>query len=461
MVFLFLHMMEKLKILNLSHSNYLIQTPDFSNLPNLEKLTLIDCPRLYEISHTIGHLNNVLQINLKDCINLHSLPRSIYKLKSLKTLILSGCFKIDKLEEDLEQMESLTTLVADKTAIRRVPFSIVRSKSIGYISLCNYEGFSRDVFPSLIWSWTSPTNSFSFQDQSFLGMSTLISLDVTNRSSHLPSSISKDLPKLQSLWIECGSKLQLSQNATSILDALHATNSKELESTITTSNTLNMDVFQLTECDGQMHISGPKSSSRSLLVQIGMSCQVANIMKESILQNMTTSECRDYLLPGDNYPYWLTFNNEGSSVIFEIPQVNGHNLKTLMCIVHYSTLDNIISDDFKNFLVINHTKATIQLYKRDALASCEAEEWQRVVSNIEPGNKVEVVVVFENKLNVYKTTIYLVYEPIDEKMELCDVPNKNAIVSSVDENVYSFKWISPQVESIDDIKQKQKRRKIE
>ncbi|RDX75331.1 hypothetical protein CR513_44796, partial [Mucuna pruriens] len=80
-------------------------------------------------------------------------------------------------------------------------------------------------------------------------MSTLVSLDVTNQSSHLPSSISKDLPNLRSLWIECDSKLQLSQNT-------------------------------------------------------------------------TMSECGDYLLPDDNYLDWLTFNNEGSSVIFEIPQIS-------------------------------------------------------------------------------------------------------------------------------------------
>ncbi|KAG4393275.1 hypothetical protein GLYMA_03G054100v4 [Glycine max] len=118
--------MEKLKILNLSHSHYLTETPDFSNLPNLEKLLLVDCPRLSAISYTIEHLNKVLLINFQDCISLCNLPRSIYKLKSLKALILSGCLKIDKLEEDLEQMESLTTLIADKTAITRVPFSIVR-----------------------------------------------------------------------------------------------------------------------------------------------------------------------------------------------------------------------------------------------------------------------------------------------------------------------------------------------
>ncbi|PNX54577.1 disease resistance protein (TIR-NBS-LRR class), partial [Trifolium pratense] len=84
--------MENLKILNLSHSHYLRQTPDFSNMPNLEKLILKDCPRLSEISHTIGHLH-----------------------------------KIDKLEEDIEQMESLTTLIADNTAITEVPFSLARS----------------------------------------------------------------------------------------------------------------------------------------------------------------------------------------------------------------------------------------------------------------------------------------------------------------------------------------------
>ncbi|WJX70671.1 hypothetical protein P8452_54750 [Trifolium repens] len=107
--------MENLKILNLSHSHYLMQTPDFSDMPNLEKLVLKDCPRLYAVSHSIGHLNKILQINLEDCISLTKLPRSIYKLKCLKTLILSGCIRTDTLEEDLEQMESLTTLIADNT----------------------------------------------------------------------------------------------------------------------------------------------------------------------------------------------------------------------------------------------------------------------------------------------------------------------------------------------------------
>lgn len=92
---------------------------------------------------------------------------------------------------------------------------------------------------------------------------------------------------------------------------------------------------------------------------------------------MTTSDggggC---LLPGDSYPDWLTFNSEGSSVTFKIPQVKGRNLKKMMCHVHYSSPENITSDGLKNLLVINHTKAIIQLYKRNALVSFENEEWQ-------------------------------------------------------------------------------------
>ena len=116
-------------------------------------------------------------------------------------------------------------------------------------------------------------------------------------------------------------------------------------------------------------------------------------------------------------------------MIFEIPQVNGHNLKKMMCHVHYSSLDNIRADGLKNLLVINNTKTTIQLYKKDALVSFEDEEWQRVLSNIEPGNKVEIIVVFGKRLIVYKTTVYLIYAPMDQKMEHCPSSNKNVHVS--------------------------------
>ncbi|CAK8533382.1 unnamed protein product [Lathyrus sativus] len=376
-------MMENLKILNLSHSHYLTHTPDFSYMPNLEKLVLKDCAMLSEVSPSIGDLNKILLINLEDCINLSSLPRSIYKLKSLKILILSGCIKIHKLEEDLEQMESLTTLLANNTAITKVPFSVVRSKSIGYISMCGYQGFSRDVFPSIIWSWMSPTNNVTSLFQTPAAMSSLVSFDVPSSSSDELSSFCNHLPRLRSLWVDCKSEDQLSLDSKIIVDTLYATVSKELESTATTSQVSNMTTTLIQRCT-QVQVLGSKDSLKSLLVQMGMDCQVTNILKEKILKNMDVNRSGGCLLPGDSYPNWLTFNSEGSSVTFKVPPVEGRNLKTMMCIVYTSTPDSITTDGLKNVLVNNYTKATIQLYKREALVSFEDEERQRVVSSLEP-----------------------------------------------------------------------------
>ncbi|GAU37605.1 hypothetical protein TSUD_365260 [Trifolium subterraneum] len=442
--------LEMLRILNLSHSHDLIQTPDFSNLPNLEKLVLADCKMLSEISNSIGDLKKILLINLEDCISLRSLPRSIYKLKSLKTLNISGCSMIDKLEDDLEQMDSLTNLIANNTAITRVPFSIVRSKSIGYICLCGYEGFSHDVFPSIIWSWMSPTNNLPSPFQTSNIMSSVVPLDVSHSSSHSLSSISMYLSSLRSLWVECSSELQLSQDAAIILDALNATNYKELEPSATTSQASNMTTTAKVS----------KHSPKSLMIQIGMNCQVTNILKEIILQNMDVSGTAGCFLPGDRYPNWVTFNSEGSYVTFRVPQVEGRNLKTIMCIVHStSTRDNLTSSGLKNMLVKNYTKATIQLYKGAALISSEDEEGQRVVSSIEPGNKVEVVVVFENGFITKKTTVYLVYdEPIDRTLNPYHFPDLNVSSCSDDENECIGKRISTQEESTDDFNQNRKKK---
>lgn len=208
-----MQLLEKLKILNLSHFRNLKTTIDFSKLPNLEKLILKDRPSLSEIHHqSIGDISNILLINLKDCASLSSLPRQIYQLKSLKALILSGCSKIDKLEEDIEQMESLKTLLAKDTAVKEVPYSLVRSKSIEYISLCGYEGLSRDVFPSLTWSWMSPSMNPLPRIPPFGSMSlSLVSLNVESDNldmGYLSPMVSR-LSKLRSVWIQCHSEIQL------------------------------------------------------------------------------------------------------------------------------------------------------------------------------------------------------------------------------------------------------------
>ena len=201
--------MSWLKVLNLSHSKYLKKTPDFIGLPHLEQLILKDCPRLLEVHQSIGFLYNLTLLNLKDCTSLTNLPREIYKLKSLKALILSGCSMIDLLEKDIVQMKSLITLITENTTVKEVPFSIINSKSIGYISLRRFEGLLLNLFPSIIRSWMSPTmNPISYIHSLYM--------DIDNTWDDIAPLLGS-LKNLRSVLVECDTEFQLSKQVQNIL----------------------------------------------------------------------------------------------------------------------------------------------------------------------------------------------------------------------------------------------------
>ncbi|KAI5328016.1 hypothetical protein L3X38_027412 [Prunus dulcis] len=119
-------LLEKLKFLDLSNSHYLTLSPDFSKLPNLKQLMLKGCVSLPEVQESNGHLGRLSVVDLEDCKLLKDLPTSLYKSKSTEVIVLFGCSRFENLAEDLGEMVSLTTLLADTTAIRKVPFTIVR-----------------------------------------------------------------------------------------------------------------------------------------------------------------------------------------------------------------------------------------------------------------------------------------------------------------------------------------------
>ncbi|GAU30757.1 hypothetical protein TSUD_354820 [Trifolium subterraneum] len=275
-------LLEKLKVLNLSHSKYLRSTPDFSKLPNLEKLIMKDCPSLSEVHSSIGDLKNLLLINLKDCTNLSNLPGEIYQLTSVKTLILSGCSKIDKLDEDILQMESLTTLVATNSGVKQVPYSIG--------------------------------------------------------------------PQISNLCL------------------------------------------------------------RSLLIGMGSSQVVMDTLGKSLSQGLATNSS-DSFLPGDNYPFWLAYKGEGPSILFQVPGDSHWCMKGItLCVLYLSTPENLPTECLTSVFIINYTKFTIQIYKRDTVMSFNDEDWQGVVSNLGVGNNVEIFVAIGHGLTVKETTAYLIYD---------------------------------------------------
>ena len=128
--------LKELKYLDLSQAIQLTETPDFSYLPNLEKLFLVNCQRLVKVHKSIEVLQgSLILLNMSGCIKLGELPLELYTLKSLETLILSGCSQLERLDDALGELKSLTTLKADDTALTQIPSSSGQLKKLKELSL--------------------------------------------------------------------------------------------------------------------------------------------------------------------------------------------------------------------------------------------------------------------------------------------------------------------------------------
>ncbi|KAL6132616.1 hypothetical protein ACLB2K_064856 [Fragaria x ananassa] len=112
----------KLKHMDLSVSKYLKKTPDFTGMPNLEKLNLDNCEGLVEVHPSITVHKKLKFLTLHGCKNVKSFPSKI-EMDSLKFLDLSHCSKL-KIPEFGEGMEKLYDLHIPNTATEELPSSI-------------------------------------------------------------------------------------------------------------------------------------------------------------------------------------------------------------------------------------------------------------------------------------------------------------------------------------------------
>ncbi|XP_024198721.1 disease resistance protein RUN1-like [Rosa chinensis] len=112
----------------LSGCSKLKEFPEIVGMESLAELYL-DGTAIKELPTSIQHLSGLILLNLKGCKYLLGLPSFICNLVSLKYLYLSGCSRIDQLPEHLGSLEHLQVLDACKTAIRKVPSSILLLKN--------------------------------------------------------------------------------------------------------------------------------------------------------------------------------------------------------------------------------------------------------------------------------------------------------------------------------------------
>ncbi|KAK9944453.1 hypothetical protein M0R45_010022 [Rubus argutus] len=105
-----------LKILDLSHSHGIKETPDFSGVSILERLILKDCTNLVDVHESIGYLKKLVYLNVEDCKNLTRLPM----LEFLETLSLSGCSNLIEFPVEILNIKSLKVFQADGVPIQQL-----------------------------------------------------------------------------------------------------------------------------------------------------------------------------------------------------------------------------------------------------------------------------------------------------------------------------------------------------
>ncbi|KAG7941013.1 hypothetical protein I3843_16G016500 [Carya illinoinensis] len=313
--------LNKLKVLDLSNSQNLIRTPDFSGFSNLQRLILQGCTRLSEVHPSIEVLNRLVLLNLKDCQSLVSLPNEI-NLESLKTVILSGCSSLIKFPEIGKNMKRLSELYLDKTAIEEIPSSIRNLTGLTLLNLAGCKNHPSESWNSLL--YLSALNSLVALDLSdcnlsdgaipgdLSGLCSLESLILSgNNFTCLPDSISQ-LSTLKFLYLDNCSKLILLRNlpsSTQLVVMARECSSLENCSNQVTVWTSDKTGFTIINCLSSVDDEESEVSFQDLLVQP----RLMSYKEEPIQQ------CKQWLkqlsrLTCTQIPNWFHHQNYGSSV---------------------------------------------------------------------------------------------------------------------------------------------------
>ncbi|XP_058216138.1 disease resistance protein RPV1-like isoform X2 [Rhododendron vialii] len=372
-----------LKILNLSHSNGLKNTPKFTGLPNLEKLVLKYCISLVEVHESIGELESLVLLNLTGCENLKKLPSEIGHLTSLEKLILSGCSKLDQLPAELGQMKSITVLHADGIS---QDIGEEGSRTSLVWSLVLKPGKSPKTLPSLPGSLVelslSNCNLSSDDLAKCLGsLSVLKDLDLSgNPISSLPVSI-KGLAGLQSLNLSYCSRLRSLPELPMSLQELYASDCRSLKTITNLPNllrSLSLDIegSKVVEVQGMFKLEPIGNVDAEIINEMGLSSELEAMGSlevefysplhagESVMKGplQVLHECGIYniFLPRSEVPAgWCSscYKRTGSSITFNVSSLPNLKIQALKIYVVFACLHcRNYGYSFDNITLNNVTK---------------------------------------------------------------------------------------------------------
>ncbi|GJZ12838.1 NB-ARC domains-containing protein [Tanacetum coccineum] len=143
---------KRLKVMKLRYCCNLTTTPDFSDITNLEELSLEGCVNLVSIHPSVGMLKRLVVLNMRDCKEFQNFPSRV-EMDALQVLNLTGCLKVGQLPEALGRIKSLMELHVDRTAITELPSFVSSLRNLESLSF----GGQRRIQPR--W-WTSIAGPF-------------------------------------------------------------------------------------------------------------------------------------------------------------------------------------------------------------------------------------------------------------------------------------------------------------
>ncbi|GJX69097.1 NB-ARC domains-containing protein [Tanacetum coccineum] len=308
--------LKRLNVMKLRHCCSLTITPDFSEITNLEELSLEGCVNLVKVHPSIGMLKRLVVLNMRDCRRARSFPSKV-EMDSLQVLNLSGCLNINQLPEAF--WSRWWTSIPSFIWNQQHPQRSLSLEGLHMLKSLNLSNCNLEEVPDAIG-----------------GLSFLKKLNLEgNNFTSLPRSLSQ-LSNLCSLYLDGCKKLEVLPELPHSLETIKACGCISLCSFRGSNPIMIKRSSYLSNCpklfknlaiDSQVSISESQCHNSSVTSQ-GFTTQFSYFLRYARIQN---NKCGLFSLPGssiknmdliyhgNSIPNWFTNKSMGNHVKVELP----------------------------------------------------------------------------------------------------------------------------------------------
>ncbi|XP_058216946.1 disease resistance protein RPP2B-like [Rhododendron vialii] len=453
-----------LQILNLSHSYDLAKTPNFSEIPNLEKLVLKNCTSLVEVHKSIGLLDKLVLLDCEDCKSLKNLPKSICMLKHLETLIISGCSNLDGLPTNMENMKCLNVLEIDRITLNQSHPTNGQANAVQFFIWPWWLKARESVeisWPSLPRSLVKLhlANCNLSEDDFPRDLSNLCSLKELNLSCNqfcsLPDFI-RGLTKIESLYLYSCPRLRKLDGIPSqaVICHLHCGANRLLEEvTIQMSHRPEtLSIFKLesienveVEIVNNLALSNFQSMGN---LTVKLTSWMGMQRRRFPLQVCYESRINCAYIPGSTFPPGFTFKNLGSAIDVIVPSYLNSRIRGLnVCSVYEHFGDPKRHEP--HTVISNRTKGLVWSYCPFVFGTAEDGEdtmwlsyWKFGKNHLGAGDEVNISVSGGEFVQVKEVEIRYLYKDEPEEMS-----SQSAYEDEIPHQLYQFGNIVPGIVS--------------